>query len=91
MAASSNKIVRSNISKSVLTYKQCERHLAFLKADALQKLAESKKNKIGIGRVTAPFIVDRDKIFHRMNDGQKEAGQYILNIWTTRKWQEFYY
>ena len=26
MAASSNKIVRSDISKSVLTYKQCERH-----------------------------------------------------------------
>ena len=77
---SSKNKVSSNNSKFVLTYKQAEKQLAFLKDDALQKLAQSRKNKIGIAHSSTPFIVDRAKFFHKMNDGQKEAGEYILDM-----------
>ena len=45
----------------------------------MQKLAASNKNKMGLGRSSAPFIVDRGKFFYNMNDGQRKAGQYILD------------
>ena len=66
--------------KVVLGYKEAEKQLAFLKADALQKLTACRKNKYRTGHSSAPFIVDRDKFFHEMNDGQKEAGEYILDM-----------
>ena len=71
--------------KVVLGYKEAEKQLAFLKADALQKLTACRKNKYRAAHSSAPFIVDRDKFFHEMNDGQKEAGEYILDMLNKEK------
>ena len=71
--------------KVVLGYKEAEKQLAFLKADALRKLTACRKNKYRAAHSSAPFIVDRDKFFHEMNDGQKEAGEYILDMLNKEK------
>ena len=81
LMAVSSKNKASNVnSKFVLGYKEAQKQLAFLKADALQKLTACRKNKYRTAHSSAPFIVDRAKFFHKMNDGQKEAGEYILDM-----------
>ena len=77
--SSKNKVRRGN-SKNALSYEQAEKQLHFIKDDALQKLIGSRKKKTGVAKPHAPFIVDRGKFFHKMNDGQREAGEYILDM-----------
>ena len=76
--SSSGEVSREN-STYVLSYDQAEKQLAFLRDDALQKLANRRKKKNGVAQPSAPFLVDRSTFFHKLNDGQREAGEYILD------------
>ena len=79
MAVSSKKKVCTD-KNFILSYREAEKQVASIKADALQKLLQSSKQNIGNGTSSAPFIVNRGKFFHKMNNDQKDAGRYMLDM-----------
>ena len=80
MGESSKKKDLSDNKNFILSYREAEMQVASIKADALKKLAQSSKKNIRTGTSSAPFIVNRGKFFHKMNNDQKDAGQYILDM-----------
>ena len=81
MGESSKKKDLSDNKNFILSYREAEMQVASIKADALKKLAQSSKKNIRTGTSSAPFIVNRGKFFHKMNNDQKDTGQFILDTY----------